>query len=243
MCPGPTTGIATVNSPITVMLRRYDCLLALPSRHEAEHVAGAERGGGNCVQAVEALVAIDNAKQPSIPAPPDAAQLSTMTSAFMISQPSPVLKPVAAKPFIAKPAVALRPQVSPPSASHALEAAREEIDKLKLELHAERQQRAELEARLHTDVTAQSEQLKTALAALHDARRQLSMREADGPKWRLEHSRVSGQLDALAAFVEQQAATLREQETELSNIRAVLAEERRFSVNGGGVTGSASRDP
>ena len=224
-------------------MRRYDCLLALPqTRHEAEHVAGAERGVGNCVQAVDALVAVDNANQPSIPAPPDAAQLATMTSAFMISQPSPVLKPVAAKPFITKPVVALRPQASPPSASHALEAAREEIDKLKLELHAERQQRAELEARLHTDVTAESEPLKTALAALHDARQQLARREADGPKWRLEHSRVSGQLDALAAFVEQQAATLREQETELSNLRVILAEERKLSFNGGRVSGSASRD-
>ena len=53
---------------------------------------------------------------------------------------------------------------------------------------------------------------------------------------------MSGQLDALAAFVEQQAATLREQETELSNLRAILAEERKLSFNGGGVSGSASRD-
>jgi len=147
-------------------------------------------------------------------------------SADQQQSPAPI-KPVAAKPVVVEP---LRPPRTSGPPHTFITAREEEVGKLRTELREERELRAAVQSEFDSvrfEAKERESELKAALDALHEARQQLARRDSEGTKWRAEHSRAIGRLDALAAFSEQQAAKLAEQDGELERYRALLAEERK----------------
>ena len=75
---------------------------------------------------------------------------------------------------------------------------------------------------LRVESAERDDELSAALGALHEARTQCARRDGEGAKWRAEHSRVVGRLDALAAHAEQQQELLLEKDAELEHLHALL---------------------
>ena len=116
--------------------------------------------------------------------------------------------------------------------SGALERVEQQLSSAKERLHEERAVVAQLRQELtaaRCDAAERGDELRAALAGLHEARDALDKRTRDCSHWRAEAARAVGQLEALTSYCERQAETMRTLQSQRTGDRDKLLATRASS--------------